>query len=67
LKVPKAISLALENFHFGVKAFGDAVVACEAPHAGDFLSPGMECVTELSQWREPATTKGGARSGTDFV
>jgi hypothetical protein len=31
--------LALEDFHFGVEAFGDAVVAGEAPHAGDFLSP----------------------------
>ena len=49
--------MALEDFHFGVKAFGDSVVAGEAPHASDLLAPGMEGVAEGDQWREPATTK----------
>jgi len=42
-----------------VKAFGDAVVAGEAPHAGDLLTTGMESIAELSQWREAATTERG--------
>ena len=40
-----------------MEAFGDSVVAGEAPHAGDFLTPGMENIAELDQWREPATTE----------
>ena len=40
-----------------MEAFGDSVVAGEAPHAGDFLAPGIEHIAELHQWREPATTE----------
>ena len=49
LEVSEAVGLALEDFHFGVEAFGDAVVSCESPHGGDFLSPRMEGITELDQ------------------
>jgi hypothetical protein len=49
--------LALQDFHFGMEAFGDSVVAGEAPHAGDLLPPGMQDMAELDQWREPATTE----------
>ncbi len=40
-----------------MEPFGDAVVAGEAPQAGDLLTPSVERVAELSQWREPATTE----------
>jgi len=42
-----------------VKALRDAVVAGEAPHAGDFLPPGKQGIAELQQWREPATAERG--------
>ena len=57
LEVSEAVGLTLEDFHFGVEAFGDAVVAGEAPHAGDFLPPGIQGIPELCEWREPATTE----------
>jgi hypothetical protein len=41
--------LALEDFHFGVEAFGDPIVAGEAPHGSDFVPPGMQGITELNQ------------------
>src|SRR5579871_876392 len=59
MKVSESVSLTLEDFHFGMEAFGDSVVAGEAPHAGDFLAPGIEHIAELHQWREPATTERG--------
>ena len=34
--------MSADEFHFGVEAFGDAVVAGEAPHQGDFGAPGVE-------------------------
>ena len=39
LEVSKAVSAALDELHFAMEAFGDAVVSGEAPHAGDLLSP----------------------------
>jgi hypothetical protein len=42
-----------------MKAFGNAVVAGEAPHGGDLLFPGMKCIAERDQGSEPATTEGG--------
>jgi len=47
LEVSEAISLSLEDFHFGMEAFCDSVVAGEAPHASDLLSPGMKRLAEL--------------------
>ena len=38
-EVPEAIRAALDQFHLPVEAFGDAVVAGGAPHAGDRLDP----------------------------
>jgi hypothetical protein len=37
LEVSEAVCLALEDFPFGVEAFGDAVVTNEGPHVGDFF------------------------------
>ena len=52
MEVAKAVGLALEDFHFGVKALGDSVVSGEAPHGGDFVLPGVERVAELDERRE---------------
>ena len=38
-----------------MKAFGDAVVAGEAPHGCDFFFPGKQSIAERNQGREPAT------------
>jgi len=57
LEISESVCLALQDFHFGMEAFGDSVVAGEAPHAGDLLAPCMERFAELQQWREPATTE----------
>jgi len=36
----------LDEFHFSVVAFGDAVVGTEPPHPHDFLAPGFESLTQ---------------------
>ena len=41
-EVPEAIGSALDEFHFPVEAFGDAVVAGGPPHARDRLDPVIE-------------------------
>jgi len=38
-KVSEAIGTALDEFHLAMEAFGNAVVAGEAPHAHDLFSP----------------------------
>ena len=40
-----------------MEAFGESVIASEAPHASDFLAPGIKHIAELHQWREPVTTE----------
>src|SRR6185437_15201489 len=59
-EVSEAGGLATDELHFVVEAFGDAVVAAEAPYGGDLAGPGMERVAELQarRWRCP---------GKDFV
>jgi hypothetical protein len=52
LEVSKAVSAALDEFHFAVEAFGDAVVFGEAPHASDLLPPGGEGMGQSDQRRE---------------
>ena len=37
----------------------DCVVAGEAPHGRDLLSPGIKSMAERDQWGEPATTQRG--------
>ena len=46
IEVSEAVGAALDEFHFAVEAFGDAVVAGEAPHADDLLRPIMEGLGE---------------------
>ena len=38
---------------FGMKTFGDSVVAGEAPHGSDLVAPGVERVAEGGQLRKP--------------
>ena len=38
--------MSLQNLHFGVEAFGDAVVASETPHARDLRFPGIQSFPE---------------------
>ena len=47
----------MQDLHLGVEAFGDSVVAGEAPHGSDLLAPGVQRVAQCHQWREPATTE----------
>jgi hypothetical protein len=54
VEVSETVGLALQDFHFGVEAFGDAVVAGEAPHGGDLVLPGMKGVAQLNQLRQAA-------------
>ena len=42
VEVSEAVSTALDEFHFAMEAFGDAVVACKSPHGGDGFEPGLE-------------------------
>src|SRR6185437_8430178 len=51
-EVSEAEGLATDELHFVVEAFGDAVVAAEAPHGGDLTGPGMQRVAELHQLRQ---------------
>lgn len=39
MEVSEPVGAALDEFHFAVEAFGDAVVFGEAPHPHDFLLP----------------------------
>ncbi len=39
--------MALQDLHWGVETFGDAVIAQEAPHAGDLGRPGVQGAVEL--------------------
>lgn len=49
IEVSKAVGAALDEFHFAVEAFGDAVVFGEAPHAGDGLLPVTQGIGEGDQ------------------
>ena len=54
LEVSKAVSAALDEFHFAVEALGDAIVFGEAPHTGDGLSPRAEGIGQGDQGIETA-------------
>jgi hypothetical protein len=54
VEVSEAVSTALDEFHFAVEAFGDAIVFGEAPHAGDFLLPAFEGIGQGDDWSEAA-------------
>jgi hypothetical protein len=50
VEVSEAVGTALDEFHFSVEAFGDAIVFGEAPHAGDFLLPVLERLSQGDEW-----------------
>jgi hypothetical protein len=52
--------LSTDELHFVVKAFGDAVVAGEAPHGYDFFRPSCQGLAELYGW-----TKALAKHGVE--
>ena len=54
VEVFEAVSTALDEFHFAVEAFGDAIVSGEAPHGGQGLAPGVEGLGESDQGSEGA-------------
>src|SRR5262249_3074057 len=58
LEFSEAVGRVLEDLHFSMEAFGDGIVACEAPHGGDLGGPGVERFAELRQLRQagPAAT-----------
>ena len=53
MEVPKAVGLALEDFHFGVETFGDSIVTSEAPHGGNLAGPGLKGIAQRDQLRQP--------------
>jgi hypothetical protein len=46
VKVSEAVGSALDEFHFSMEAFGNAVVAGEAPHACDLFAPVAEGLSQ---------------------
>jgi hypothetical protein len=44
----------LDEFHFSMEAFGDAIVFGETPHAGDFLLLAVERLGQGDEWAQPA-------------
>ena len=51
-EVTKAIRTALDQLHFAVKAFCDAVISRKAEHSGHFFPPIMQRLTQGAQRRE---------------
>ena len=45
LEVSKAVSTALDEFHFSMEAFSDAVVFGKAPHGRERFAPGVESLS----------------------
>ena len=39
LKIPEAIGSPLDELHFAVEAFRNAIVSCKAPHAPYLFTP----------------------------
>jgi len=57
VEVSEAVGTALDELHFSVEAFSEAIVFCEAPHGDDFLTPGVEGIGESEELGEAALTK----------
>ena len=52
MKVAKAVGLTIDELHFVVEAFGDAVVAGKAPHGDDLFTPSSQGLAKLHQLRQ---------------
>jgi len=57
LEVSEAVSPALDEFHFSMEAFCNAIVFSEVPHCGDGLLPGVECFSQGKKRSEGAGLK----------
>lgn len=49
IEVSEAVSAALDEFHFSVEAFGNAIVFGKSPHAGNFLPPTIKSFGQCDQ------------------
>ena len=57
MKVSDAVRAALDELHFSVKAFSDAIVFGKSPHTGDRFSPRAEGIGEGDERLEEAALK----------
>jgi hypothetical protein len=46
-EVAEAVALPIDELHLVVEAFGDAIIADEAPYGDDLLAPGMRGLAQL--------------------
>jgi hypothetical protein len=58
-EVPEAVCLSADGLHLVVTAFGDGVVAGEAPQACDLFGPGMERVAGSLELRQSGLAQPG--------
>jgi hypothetical protein len=58
VKVSKAASAALDEFHFSVEAFSDTIVFSKAPHGGNGFDPLFEGLGEVSYRAKVAVISG---------
>ena len=56
-EVAKAIRTPLDQLHFTVKTFCDAVISGKPEHSGHFFPPIMQRLTQGAQWREGRFSK----------
>ena len=56
-EIPESISSALNQLHFPVKAFSDAVVACKTKHPRHFFLPRGQCFAKSFQGLKRALAK----------
>jgi len=66
LEVTEAKSLPVNELHFVVESFGDAVVASEAPHGDDFADPFVAGFALLS-WFERLKLSNGLSNSVHNV
>ncbi len=57
VEVPEAVSTALDEFHFALESFCDAIVAEKSPHGGDGFEPGLEGPGQGDEWFKTAFGK----------
>jgi hypothetical protein len=55
VEIAESVRLALQNFHFGVEAFGNAVIPGEAPHHSHLRRPGTQGLAELNELGQAGT------------
>ena len=56
-EITEAIRTPLDQLHFTVKTFCDAVISGKPEHSGHFFPPIMQRLTQGAQWREGRFSK----------